>query len=215
MATDSFRLQEYQSEALEVLSSNSGMSKTDIVQACLSKYLGDFGSSDELPEWVVQEAEHDRIVRENRPAIRSMHFKQNVYEYLREKCLTDKDGKFARYAPDPEKVEANYLESCREQVRAEVPDEYEDEYMDHVDKLAEWYRMVHPETGQNTRQGLVECVRYYVRWEGNEVARSWLKSAEERGAIPGVIDPKDILQDAIQEETREEWKAEWDDAIRP
>lgn len=215
MDSTGIKLQEYQNEALKELSHMGSMNKSEIIRACLSKYLGDFNTDDGLPDWVIQEAEHDRITRENNPSIRAMHFKQNVYEYLREKCLTDDDGNFARFAPEPDKVAENYLESCREQVREEIPEEYEDEYMDHVDRMEEWYRMVHPDTGQNTREGLVECVRYYVRWEGNEVARSWIKSAEERGAIPGVVAPKDILQEAIEAETKDEWKSEWDDAIRP
>ena len=213
MSKETVRLPDYQSEGLAELKRQTGMNKSEIVRGALSKFIASWDDMEEIPEWITNEASHDRIIRENRHKMRAMHLKQNVYEYLLHSCLTGEDGKIARYPPSPEKVRENYGESVREQIDEEF-DQYADEYHRHLEMMLDWYEVVHPDTHTGA-DGLVQQTVFWLRWHGEEVARKFLDECEQRGEIPKRVTIHDILDEARDQKRTSDWKAEWDDSIHP
>lgn len=213
MGKHSIRLPEYQSEGLRQFKRETGMNMSDIIRSALSEFISSWEcNGDELPEWVQKEASHDRIVRENKPQMRAMHFKQNVYGYLLHECLEGEDMQLARFPPHPDKVRENYADSVREQIEQEH-EQYADEYLGHLERMMEWYELVHPDTGREGRKGIIQFAAYLMRWEDEGRARMFVDLAMEENDVSTNVSKHDLLDEARQIKAKKTWKMEWDDCL--
>ena len=215
MARHTVRLQDYQSEGLEQFADKTGMSKSDVMRIAMSRLIDDDPTGGEIDEWIKQEAVHDRVVMENRPSMRMMHFKQNVFEYLCHECLRGEDGALARFPPQPDMVEETYIDSLRKEIKEAYPEEHREEYLNHLDQMLEWYKLVHPDTkAEDKEQWLFEMCLYFMRWQSEEDARDWIDAKDSQGQIPETLTPHEILDEARDAYHRNRWKDEYDEAAR-
>lgn len=212
----SARLPDHLVEALDYLKKEWGIAKTDVVRQSLNQTIGDDPEHLDIPDWMVNDAIHDRVKQENRAELRKAHFKQNVYEYLLHDCLRGRDGGMARFPPDPDALRDSYIASMREEIQETVDDgELLQEYENHLEEMIEWYEIMHPDAdGSRTEQYYNVC-RFMIRWEDEEEARRFLDEQDRRGKIPDTITPHEILDDARDDVRQANWKNDWDDAIRP
>lgn len=205
MGQKTLTLDDYQIEAVEQAADEFGISQSEVFRRIADEGIA---SMDGLAEWAQKEAEHSRIIQENRPAMRTMHFKQRVYEYLRD-TLTNDEGGIAKFPPHPDKVRKHYGESIREAIKKEHP-EYQDEYTDHLDEMLDWYEVMHPDTGPADERGrLVEMAAYLIKYRGEGEARQFIESH------PGSVDysPHELLDEARESLHDETWRHEWEGAV--
>jgi len=215
MGRHTFRLPDYQSEGLETTADVYDMTMSDVARIAFNRMLEDDPTEGEVPDWVQKEAVHDEITTENNPNMRQLHFKQNVYEYLAHECLRGEDGDMARFPPSPERVEADYLDSMREEVKRAFPENHREEALQHLDRMGDWYELVHPETQADDKEAwLRETVLYLLRWQDEDAAREWLDRQDRKGLIPDRLNPHQLLDDARDEYHANRWKDEYDDAAR-
>lgn len=211
MQSTSVRLEGWQIDGLEQLSKEADTNMAHFIRAGVTDILRQY--EDGLPDHVSKEAAHEQIIRENKPAMRELHFKQRSWEYVRD-MVFNHDGKIKRFPPDPEHVDSVYFDNLRRQVDEEFADERADRYHDHIERLSDWYEMMHPQTDHGSkREQVIEAGVYLMRHDSRAAAREAVKQAVKDGAIQDK--ERDEVFDAIRREFSErKWLHDWNEAAR-
>lgn len=207
----SFRAEDWMADGLDSLVDETSLNKSDLIRRAVRDLLTEW--SDSIPDWVQKEASHDEIIKKNRPALRTMHFKQRSFEYILN-CLVDERGNLKRFPPHPDKVDAVYIEELRNEVSKEHGD-HQEEYMKHIDRLSEWYRLMHPETSDGSQvEQVCELACHYIRFGQSDKARELCKDAEHSGQLPAGTTWQDVMDEARDGARNDRWKHQWEDAVR-
>jgi DNA phosphorothioation-dependent restriction protein DptG len=206
------RCDEWLKHAVATVSEKAGISQSELVRQAVTDIVSDWG--DDLPDWVEKEMHHSEMLTKNRPELRTMHFKQRVFDYARNALTNDMD-KLARYPPEPEKMEEKYFHMLDEEIEKEMPEEWEDEFREHVNEVMEWYRLMHPETDHGSPTEEVKALAaWHYRRGRKKQARSVVKRAKDDGQIPASVSVHEVIDEAREEAAKESWKHEWDEAIQ-
>lgn len=211
MARITFRCDEHHKEGLQAIAERWDVSLSDMMRGATIDFIME--NPDAVPEWVQKDVAHEDILRRNRNEMRTMHFRQRVWEYV-VNTLTNDNGEVAKFPPDPEKVRKHYGESVKEEIR-KTHDEYKDEYIDHVMYCLDWYELMHPDTDTGSKTEEVRALATFYFKQGQEgKARRVVNDAADDGVLPPEVSVHDVLDQARMDSHNESWKHKWDDAIR-
>lgn len=203
----SARVDDYLNDGIEWLEETTSMTKSDVVRAALRDYFTRLDG--DVPEHVEKQATHEQALREHKPELRTMHFKQRSWEYVRD-CLFNQQGDIKRYPPSPDKVRRHYQQMIQREV-AEEHEEYREEFEDHIEQLMDWYGLMHPETDVGgPYEQAVELAAHYMRWGETDKAKRVAQKAENKSSHT----QHEILDEARQRKARSTWKNQWDEAVR-
>lgn len=210
MSKISIRVDGWMKDGLEHLTDETELSMSEVVRRGVRMVFEEW--SGEIPDWVEAESYHEQAVRENRPELRTMHFKQRTYEYTHN-CLKDERGNLAKFPPHPDKLESYYFEKVRDEVREEHAD-HEEEFLEHIDWLSDWYRIMHPSTTfEDRREEVVQVALFHFRHGQKREARDAVDHAEKKGALPPDVAKHEVLDEARRRSSNEKWRHEWNEAM--
>ena len=208
MARLSARVSDAVKEAVKTFANHWDISQTHVVEIAIHRLMEE-EDLESMPAWVENDAAHERVVMENKHKMRTMHFKQNTLEYVRDEMLLNGHGKVAAYPPHPDKAAEAYFDSIREEICAEHND-HREEYLEHIEHLEEWYSLMHPHTGpDSTRKKATHLAAYYYKRGSPARAERVLKRAAEDSA-----EPTGRLREKAKAIANEGWVGNYDDDAR-
>lgn len=187
-------------EGIDALAEKYDLSRSEIIRTEMASYVAD---RDDVPEHLRKDAAFERITDENRWRMRVLWFETNVTEWFNDALERD-------HQPDPERVEWGFVESCRQQIVQEAPEEYQEDMREHLQQEYARYRAEYQvRNGDVPREpeGMAKQTARFIKEGDRMLAADYLAKAQEKGILAGhdrkaILDHAEALADTDEKEDK-------------